>query len=109
MHSNSIQVGRVGDTPLPSSVIVLMCVIHYWSFLALFLKELLKCAKKSAIPNQVDIKNLEMVVGLVEVSLFHTFEWHNIEFNLRTLHGISTLQKETMKICNRLRKWNKVW
>ena len=32
-------------------------------------KELLKCAKKAAVPNQSDIKTLETVVALVEVSL----------------------------------------
>ena len=32
-------------------------------------KELLKCAKKAAVPNQGDIKSLETVVALVEVSL----------------------------------------
>ena len=34
-------------------------------------QELLKCAKKAAVPNQGDIKTLETVVGLVEVSFVH--------------------------------------
>lgn len=33
-------------------------------------KELLKCSKKAAVPNQADVKSLEIVVALVEVSSY---------------------------------------
>ena len=53
-------------------------------------KELLKCSKKAAVPNQADIKSLETVVALVEVGVYSLIVDNSMQIDIT---GYSTVHQ----------------